>query len=184
MVSKQGKFTKIIIGFSVLTAFIAVFAYIGTMGDNNIFERFESIQEDNGSGRTDVWNEAWRLINNQGIFTYFVGNGFNTVVHNSRYVLSAHNDYLEAWFDFGLIGMLLYIISLLLLFKDILKCLKAKKEYAPAMSILGVLIVVLTMISHIAIYYWFNVIVLCIAYFEGRYNREKKELVEKENNNE
>lgn len=106
------------------------------------------------------------------------------MVRNSRYVLSAHNDYLEAWFDFGLVGMLLYIISLLLLFKDILKCLKTKKEYAPAMSILGVLIVVLTMISHIAIYYWFNVIVLCIAYFEGRYNREKKELVEKGNNNE
>lgn len=184
LVSKQGKFTKIIIGFCVLTAFIAIFAYIGTMGDNNIFERFESIQEDNGSGRTDVWNEAWRLINNQGVFTYFVGNGFNTVVHNSRYVLSAHNDYLEAWFDFGFIGMTLYIISLLLLFKDIFKCLKAKKEYAPAMSVLGVLVVVLTMISHIAIYYWFNVIVLCIAYFEGRYNREKRQLTKIDEDNE
>ena len=184
LVSKRGKFTKIIIGFCILTAFIAVFAYIGTMGDNNIFERFESIQEDNGSGRTDVWNEAWRLINNQGAITYFIGNGFNTVVLNSRYVLSAHNDYLEAWFDFGLIGMLLYITSLMLFFKDIFKCLKEKKEYAPAMSFLGILIIVLTMISHIAIYYWFNVIVLNIAYFEGRYNREKKELVEKGNNNE
>lgn len=184
LVSKQGKFKKIIIGFCVLTAFIAIFAYIGTMGDNNIFERFESIQEDNGSGRTDVWAEAWRLITEQGIFTYFVGNGFNTVVHNSRYVLSAHNDYLEAWFDFGLIGMLLYIISLCLLFKDIFECLKTKKEYAPAMSVLGALIIVLTMISHIAIYYWFNVIVLCIAYFEGRYNREKRQLTEKEEDNE
>lgn len=180
LVSKQGKFKKIIIGFCVLTAFIAIFAYIGTMGDNNIFERFESIQEDNGSGRTDVWAEAWRLITEQGIFTYFVGNGFNTVVLNSRYVLSAHNDYLEAWFDFGLIGMLLYIISLCLLFKDIFECLKTKKEYAPAMSVLGALIIVLTMISHIAIYYWFNVIVLCIAYFEGRYNREKRQLTEEE----
>lgn len=184
LVSKQGKFKKIIIGFCVLTAFIAIFAYIGTMGDNNIFERFESIQEDNGSGRTDVWAEAWRLITEQGIFTYFVGNGFNTVVHNSRYVLSAHNDYLEAWFDFGLIGMLLYIISLCLLFKDIFECLKTKKEYAPAMSVLGAMIIVLTMISHIAIYYWFNVIVLCIAYFEGRYNREKRQLTEKEEDNE
>lgn len=106
------------------------------------------------------------------------------MVHNSRYVLSAHNDYLEAWFDFGLIGMLLYIISLCLLFKDIFECLKTKKEYAPAMSVLGALIIVLTMISHIAIYYWFNVIVLCIAYFEGRYNREKRQLTEKEEDNE
>lgn len=184
LVSKRSKFAKIMIGVCILAAFVVVFAYIGTMGDNNIFERFESIQEDNGSGRTDVWNEAWRLINNQGAITYFIGNGFNTVVLNSRYVLSAHNDYLEAWFDFGLIGMLLYITSLMLFFKDIFKCLKEKKEYAPAMSFLGILIIVLTMISHIAIYYWFNVIVLNIAYFEGRYNREKKELVEKGNNNE
>lgn len=156
------------------------------MGDNNIFERFESIQKDNGSGRTDVWTEAWRLITDQGIFTYFVGNGFNTVVHNSRYVLSAHNDYLEAWFDFGLIGMLLYIISLCLLFKDIFECLKTKKEYAPAMSVLGALIIVLTMISHIAIYYWFNVIVLCIAYLkdvtiEKEDNLQKKKKIMSEN---
>lgn len=184
LVSKQGKFTKIIIGFCVLAAFFAVFAYIGTMGDNNVFERFESIQQDNGSGRTDVWSEAWRLINKQGPITYFIGNGFNAVVRNSRYVLSAHNDYLEAWFDFGLIGLLLYVLSMLFLFSDIFKCLKSKKEYAPAMSVLGALIVVLTMISHIAIYYWFNVIVLCIAYFEGRYDREKRQLEEKEENNE
>lgn len=48
------------------------------------------------------------------------------------------------------------------------------------MSALGALIMVLSMISHIAIYYWFNVVVLCIAYFEGRYNRDKRQLVEKE----
>lgn len=53
---------------------------------------------------------------------------------------------------------------------------QGKERVCPAMSILGVLIVVLTMISHIAIYYWFNVIVLCIAYFEGRYYREKENL--------
>lgn len=180
IVSKQGKFTKIIIGFCMFCAFVSVFAYIGTMGDNDVFERFENIQEDNGSGRTEVWAETWHLICNQGAFSFFIGNGFNSVVNNSRLVLSAHNDYLEAWFDFGLIGFFLYLISVVLLFVDILKCLRAKKEYASAMTAIGALILVLSMISHIAIYYWFNVVVLCIAYFEGRYDREKRQLVEKE----
>ena len=180
LVSKRGKFTKIIIGLCMLCAFVSVFAYIGTMGDNDVFERFENIQDDNGSGRTDVWAETWHLICNQGTFSFFIGNGFNSVVNNSRLVLSAHNDYLEAWFDFGLIGFFLYVISVILLFNDILKCLKNKKEYASAMSALGALILVLSMISHIAIYYWFNVVVLCIAYFEGCYDREKRQLVEKE----
>lgn len=166
----------------MLSAFIAVFVYIGTMGGNDVFERFEGIQDDNGSGRTDVWAETWRLISNQDAFSFFIGNGFNSVVHNSRLSLSAHNDYLEAWFDFGLIGFFLYVISMILLFNDIFKCLKAKKEYASAMSVVGALIMVLSMISHIAIYYWFNVVVLCIAYFEGCYNRDKRQLVEREEN--
>ena len=127
-----------------------------------------------------MWAETWHLICNQGAFSFFIGNGFNSVVNNSRLVLSAHNDYLEAWFDFGLIGFFLYLISVVLLFVDILKCLRAKKEYASAMTAVGALILVLSMISHIAIYYWFNVVVLCIAYFEGRYDREKRQLVEKE----
>lgn len=182
LVSKQGKFSKIIIGSCMLSAFIAVFVYIGTMGGNDVFERFEGIQDDNGSGRTDVWAETWRLISNQDAFSFFIGNGFNTVVKNSRLILSAHNDYLEAWFDFGLIGFFLYVISMILLFNDIFKCLKAKKEYASAMSVVGALIMVLSMISHIAIYYWFNVVVLCIAYFEGCYNRDKRQLVEREEN--
>ena len=180
LVSKQGKFTKLIIGFCMLCVFVSVFFYIGTIGDNDIFERFENIQDDNGSGRTDVWAETWRLICNQNAFSFFIGNGFNAVLNNSRLILSAHNDYLEAWFDFGLIGFFLYVISMFLLFSDILRCLKEKKAYASAMSALGALIMVLSMISHIAIYYWFNVVVLCIAYFEGRYNRDKRQLVEKE----
>lgn len=173
-VTKHGKFTKIIIGVCVLVAFAAIFAYIGTLSDNNVFERFESIQEDGGSGRTDVWEEAWRLINSQDILHFIIGNGFNAVVHSSRYVLSAHNDYLEAWYDFGIAGMVLYVLSMMSLFKDIIVCIKVKRQYAPAMAALGSIILVLSMISHIAIYYWFNVVVLSIAYFEGCYDRDLK----------
>lgn len=95
-------------------------------------------------------------------------------MHSSRYVLSAHNDYLEAWYDFGIIGMGLYVLAMLSLFKDIIVCIKVKKQYAPAMAALGAIILVLSMISHIAIYYWFNVVVLSIAYFEGCYDRDSK----------
>ena len=141
------------------------------MGDNNVFERFETIQEDNGSGRTEVW----RLINNQGILTYLTGNGFNSVVINSRLVLSAHDDYLEAWFDFGLIGLILYVVSILCVFTQTAISILKKKNYAPAMVLLSSILVILTSISHIAIYYWFNIVILDIAYFFGLIDHEKKE---------
>ena len=76
--------------------------------------------------------------------------------------------------NFGIIGMVLYVLLMMSLFKDIIVCIKVKRQYAPAMSALGAIILVLSMISHIAIYYWFNVVVLSIAYFEGCYDRDSK----------
>lgn len=174
IVSPKSKLTRITIGVSILLIFASVFIYIGTMGDNNIFERFETIQEDNGSGRTEVWEEAWRLINSQGILTYIAGNGFNTVVENSRLVLSAHDDYLEAWFDFGLIGLVLYVVSILCVFIQTVVSIYKKRDYAPAMALLSSILLVLSSISHIAIYYWFNIVILDIAYFFGLIAYEKK----------
>lgn len=175
IVSKRNKFSKVIIGIGILLIFACIFFYIGTLGDNNIFERFETIQEDQGSGRTEVWEEAWRLINDQGFASYLIGNGFNTVVENSFLLLSAHNDYLEAWFDFGLIGVLLYSIAILGFLRMTFLCVLRKRKYAPEMVLLASIIIVLSLISHIAIYYWFNVILLDIAILIGKSDRDDRE---------
>lgn len=175
IVSKRNKFSKVIIGIAILLIFAYIFFYIGTLGDNNIFERFETIQEDQGSGRTEVWEEAWRLINDQGFGNYLIGNGFNTVVENSFLLLSAHNDYLEAWFDFGLIGVLLYSIAILGYLRITFLCVLRKRKYAPEMVLLASIIIVLSLISHIAIYYWFNVILLDIAILIGKSDKDDRE---------
>nr|WP_302507078.1 O-antigen ligase family protein [uncultured Prevotella sp.] len=175
IVSKRNKFSKVIIGIAILLIFACIFFYIGTLGDNNIFERFETIQEDQGSGRTEVWEEAWRLINDQGFGNYLIGNGFNTVVENSFLLLSAHNDYLEAWFDFGLIGVLLYSIAILGYLRITFLCVLRKRKYAPEMVLLASIIIVLSLISHIAIYYWFNVILLDIAILIGKSDKDDRE---------
>lgn len=175
IVSKRNKFSKVIIGIAILLIFACIFFYIGTLGDNNIFERFETIQEDQGSGRTEVWEEAWRLINDQGFGNYLIGNGFNRVVENSFLLLSAHNDYLEAWFDFGLIGVLLYSIAILGYLRITFLCVLRKRKYAPEMVLLASIIIVLSLISHIAIYYWFNVILLDIAILIGKSDKDDRE---------
>lgn len=174
LVSSKSKFSRFIIGVSFLLIFACIFAYIGSLGGNNIFERFETIQEDQGSGRTEVWEEAWRLINNQGIISYIIGNGFNTVVENSYLSLSAHDDYLEAWFDFGLTGVLFYTTAIILYFAKTISCIIKKRTYAPEMMFLASIIIVLSTISHIAIYYWFNIVLLDIAIFIGKSDRDDK----------
>lgn len=166
-VSKQSALVKFFIMVLVLALLTWVFIVMGTAGDNDVFERFENIDQDNGSGRTLVWAEVMRLIHHEDAQAYIFGNGYNTVVEASRLGLSAHNDYLEAWYDYGFIGLLLYIVSVVSLMFSTLRAVVKRYRYAAAMSMNMVNIVVLSMISHIAIYYWMNMVMLCVAFFVG-----------------
>lgn len=151
-----------------------LFIYLGTMGDNNIFERFENVEKDNGSGRVFVWGEAWRLIINQNIAGFFIGHGYNAVVDASRYAFSAHNDYLEAWYDFGFIGVALYVLAVISMFIANLRAIMLRKPYAPAFSLLSTMFTILSMLSHIGIYYWMSFVMIDMAYFIGRMDYERR----------
>lgn len=169
--STAAKLTSAILVGAIFTA---LFVYSASMGNNNIMERFENTENDSGSGRTFVWDETWRLINDQGITNYMIGNGFNAVVNNSRYALSAHNDYLEAWYDFGLVGLVLYSLSVLSMFTANIKAIIAKKPYAPAFSMFSSIYMVLSLVSHIGIYYWMTLSAINIGYFIGLIDYDKK----------
>ena len=180
LISPKGKAQKIIIGLSLLLIITSIFIYIGTMGDNDIFERFENLDKDNGSGRTDVWEETWRLISNQNPISFLIGNGYDTVQRDSRFTLSAHNDFLETWYDYGFIGFLLYTTSILSLCIRVIKSIKNKEKYAAEFAMSLTIVFILTNISHIQLYFWINIVVLNFALFTGYSEHEKRLKQEKE----
>jgi O-antigen ligase len=108
----------IFLGFSELI-FQALLDGVSFVGLETYF-RVDSLEE--GSGRTIAWAFAWTEIQNY----YFVGGGFGHDEHVMRpnyYWLKmeghdggVHNSYLSMWFDSGIIGMILYFATLLLIF--------------------------------------------------------------------
>lgn len=90
-----------------------------------------------GSGRYIAWNFAWEEI---GRNTFFVGKGFGYDEYYMRphyAVLSrlghqggVHNSFLSFWLDVGLIGLLLYLRSFILMF---IKSAARNKLAFPAM---------------------------------------------------
>ena len=79
-------------------------------------ERINSIAEDQGSGRIDIYLNTINLINEFSIFQLLFGTGafsFNQISWNS----SAHNGFLQILFEFGLIGEILFIVLFVNLFK-------------------------------------------------------------------
>ena len=172
-VSKRLKVTTVVFGLIGLVAFGFMVYLVGSSDENNnVFERFENLGDDNGSNRVLVWQTTAAMIEKSSIDGYLTGHGFNTVQSNSPIGLSAHNDFLEVTYDYGLIGIVLYVFAIIVTLFYLLKLLWAKSEYAPPLAMLMVLYLSLSMMSHIIIYFFANIVMLTIGYIAGNYERE------------
>ncbi len=117
-----------------------------------LFERIGEMGEDGGSGRTTVYEVTWQMISNSDLGSWLFGHGWNTVVENSPMELSAHNDFLEIWYDCGFIALCIYVFLLYKIIQSTLRMIKAKSPYAASMALSLVIFFISSMTAHIIIY--------------------------------
>lgn len=155
----------VIVALSILAG---IFVYIAMSEYGGVIERLMSIGDDGGSGRTEVWEVTWGMIQDSDIIRYIIGHGFNAVLNNSPLELSAHNDLLESWYDFGLIGVILYSISLISLLRYTRSLLRKKSPVTASMAMLVTMMSILTLISHVLIYYFMTLCCLTFGLLIGQ----------------
>lgn len=118
---------SIFLGFVAFIVFIVLFEIVYTnlgavvmaLGAEE-YLRVNTLES--GSGRYFAWEFAWEKIQEYLVF----GGGFGTDEHvmrsNYGYLLAmnheggVHNSFLSFWFDFGIVGLLIYFRSFFLLF--------------------------------------------------------------------
>ena len=168
---KLSAFIGSLFAIVVLGTVFVVFA-TNDSGSENIMNRFENIDRDQGSGRLVVWEQTMSMIEGQEATTLLFGNGYNAVMHDSTLQLSAHNDFLEVTYDFGIVGLLLYLAAFITLGFYVVKMIVNRSPYAPPMAMLFVIYFIQSMISHIIIYYWANIFMLTFGYIIGKYRKD------------
>lgn len=129
--------------------------YIDQMNNGVILERFISIQEDGGSARDQVYEATWNLIQKNDIFETIFGHGWNTVQDAPPMYLSAHNDYLEVWYDCGIIAFSLFIFYVLKTFYVLRSMIKNKSPYSPVLALLMTFFIINSMVAHVFLYTWY-----------------------------
>ncbi len=162
-VSDKKNRKRIIIGamFSLIVIFY-LFNYIDTFSGNAITERFQNIEEDQGSGRVEIWNWIFDTYEyNVFSFDTLLGHGWNAVLVNSG-LRSAHNDFLEILYDFGIIALSLYVIFWIKLVRYAIRLFKKNSEYAAPLAALIVLILSNSMVSHVITYPKYFVLVMLV----------------------
>lgn len=144
-------------GFISILMLLALLLYAGYSilnSSNDIFShlvsRFANIGEDGGSGRSDVYKVTWDMIISSDLLSLLFGHGWNMVIRDSPMSLSAHNDYMECLYDFGIIGFVLFMKLIHGLIKYV-KTIHESRFYAPFAASIALLITT-SAFAHVVIY--------------------------------
>ena len=133
------------LGFQIFNNYIA-------SNDITLLERLGTLREDGGSGRDELYAYTLDLLLRSDFISLMFGHGFNTVVHYSEYELSAHTDFLETPFDYGIIGMIVYVVFYFRLYKYYKKLKYYNTNYAPVFLSTMFITLVLSAFAHLIIY--------------------------------
>lgn len=136
----------------VVVGFVYFYIYFDQMTGNLLSTRFQSWQDDGGSGRLDTYPVVWSHIKESSIINLIFGHGLDAVRMQCGMGRSAHNDFLEILYDFGVVVFSVYIVFYINLFKVVKRLIKKRSFYAAPLSATFVLFVTNSMVSHI-IYY-------------------------------
>lgn len=128
-------------------------------------QRFESVSESN---RIDIYRVTIKMIFSSNIIRIFFGHGWSMVVKDSPMEYSAHNDFLELFYDAGFIGLILFVVLLISLWKWYKILHRRKSSYAaPLLASYGVFFFGM-LFSHILIFpYYFSLLCMTWGYIYG-----------------
>lgn len=137
-----------------LLALTAMYFFImeNTRGTFSVIDRLLSTGQTSNEGREDVWPVVISMIRHSDIIALIFGHGFDTVIENSPLALSAHCDFLEVIYDYGVSGLLLYLTFYKRLWNGFIKMYRQGSELAAPMSFTFVTAFVVSLFSHLIIF--------------------------------
>jgi hypothetical protein len=143
---------KIIILFVI--TFFTVYFYndiVNFLGID-VLRRFALIESDAGSGRLKIWKYVGDIISQMSIITFLFGSGYNALIEVFNKGISAHNDFIEIFLDYGLIGLIFYVNFIWYIIKSIWFSFKINSKYKVQFLISFVLFFIMSLTSHMIIY--------------------------------
>lgn len=147
---------NLLITFVLLVIVLGVLYFgIVEFGDD-ILERLFDSDDTTGSGRTEIWAGIFMRLSSQDFSTWLIGNGHLATMQGSvgdKSGFSAHNDFLEIVFDYGIVALLCYWGFFISVGRYILCAIRQKSPYAASLGMMLVILFVFSMVSIIIFYY-------------------------------
>ncbi|MDP4276046.1 MAG: O-antigen ligase family protein [Bacteroidota bacterium] len=170
----------ILLSCAIIAAGVVAFNYINKETNNFILNRFVSMQSDEGSGRLDIYKTVWKKFEDKSLEDKLIGSGQNSVLAASTTVegtgVSAHNDFLEVLFDFGIVGLIIYLYIILLLIRRLFYLRHIDDRFFQANYAAFLIFIVMSSVSHLIIYpTFFAYLAMIWAMTEGLIKNKERE---------
>ena len=181
-VKKSNLMNGILISCIIIIVGFFAFRYVDNKTDGFITKRFELMKVDQGSGRTEIYKNVWKIYNEKNIESKLIGSGHNHVIVDNkiRYKkgdiehISAHNDFLEILYDFGIIGLVIYLNLIVLLVRRLFYLKSIDDRFYQANIAAMIIFLSMSMVSHLIIYpTYFAYLVILWAITEGIIKRKE-----------
>ena len=173
--NKKSRKTALILVAFFLFAIVTIPLFLEQASSQSIYsmwlERF-SDSNTRGAILLDVWN----MQTESSLFEWIFGHGYNAVMKDIGYGLSAHNDYLEILYDYGLIAFVLFIAFIVSMLKYCNRLRKTDSKYYKGMIISLEIFIFASIPSHMYTYSTYFIILslywgYCIALSEESIGR-------------
>ena len=148
------KLKRFCISLIPLFVIILCLFLVNDFSNDLIFTRFSKMESGGGSGRDVIYAHVLEMISSSSWYELLVGHGWNTVSRDSYLGLSAHNDFLECIYDYGVITFIAYLALYINLIRLMLDMLKRNSIYAAPLAASIVMFLTNSLVSHILLYDW------------------------------
>lgn len=153
---------------AALIAVLIVFIYfIYPSIPEEVRQRYtvESVEEDRGSGRFEIWDAVYNSIvesEQSIIFGKGIGSTVKVLADAGIKLLVAHNHWLQIWCDQGLIGMFLFLAMLVICFFRVFK-----RHPEISVSLIGMAALSMSLTLYAGYKPFWNIILMASLNFRG-----------------
>lgn len=116
-----------------------------------VLERMNNIKDDQGSGRIPLYMDVFDVMKNNDFIDWLVGRGFGSIEITKH--SNAHNDALQMLFEYGIIGLVVYIFFIIYLITRTNLLRKKQSPYYIGYVISLIITIILGLVSNLIVFY-------------------------------
>ena len=181
LMAKRKKILNLFLIISLIIGGLYAYSYGDNLLGGKLSERINREETDEGKNRLAIYKVTWEMIQSSSTEDIVFGHGHFGVRDDSVLEISAHNDFMEVIYDYGIIIFVLYLCLWVYVFWRCLQLYRLKSDlFMPYATSLAIFLVI-SMVGHLILYTsYFNYLVLFWGSIEGSfYSKERKTIMKK-----